>query len=453
MSKTQTRYRCKVCGMETIKWAGKCANCGTWDSLEAFAPVPATKRSTPSAAPTVIARIDRRQLTRWGTGLPEWDRVVGGGLMPGGVVLLGGEPGIGKSTLLLQIAGNLLQRDLRVLYCSGEESPAQIALRADRLGMGDMKLPVTNETRVEALVDLLERDRPQVVMVDSIQTMYSEELSGVAGSPGQVREAAEKLQAVAKSLGQSLLLVGHITKEGFLAGPKMLEHIVDTVLYLEGDQYHDFRLLRAVKNRFGPTKEMGVFRMGAAGLEEVGNPSALFLDSRNPYLSGSIVAATMAGRRPLLAEVQALVTPTIYGNPQRNVTGFDLRRLQMLLAVLEKRAGVPVGNQDVFINIAGGLRLEEPAADLAVAVAVASSLQDRPVPATVVIGEIGLGGEIREVPYLEKRLIEARRLGFKRACIPRGEKADKESAGLQLVPVKSLTEVLEQLLTLSGDVH
>jgi DNA repair protein RadA/Sms len=384
---------------------------------------------------------------RFSTGIPEFDRVLGGGVVPGSVILVGGDPGIGKSTLMLQMAS--LVKGGEVLYVSGEESASQIKLRADRLNLalrGDLLLLA--ETDIDLVETIMHRTRPAVVIVDSIQTMFRTGLESAPGTVGQVREVAGLMMKTAKSLGSAVFLVGHVTKEGIIAGPKVVEHIVDAVLQFEGERHYAFRVLRSMKNRFGPTNEIGIFEMHENGLREVENPSASFLSQRKTDASGSSVVASLEGTRPLLLEVQALVTPSSYGVAQRTATGFDSRRLQMLLAVLEKRAGVHLGQYDVFVNIAGGVRIDEPAADLGVAVSVVSSVRDSGVdPSAVAIGEVGLGGEIRAAGQIEKRIQEARKLGFKRMVLPAGNMKNlRKPDGVQLVGVQTIVEAIKELL-------
>lgn len=382
------------------------------------------------------------------TGFDELDRVLGGGLVPGSVVLLGGDPGIGKSSLLLQSCQRLAAAGRRVLYVSGEESVAQIKLRAQRLGAASPGLLLLAENDLEAILAAAGRTEPVVMVVDSIQTVYKPDLPSAPGSVGQVRGCAADLLALAKGRDLTVLLVGHVTKEGQLAGPRVLEHIVDTVLYFEGDQHHAYRILRATKNRFGSTNEIGVFEMWAEGLREVLNPSAAFLSERAADAPGSAVVCAMEGTRPLLVEVQALVTPTVFGMPRRTAAGVDYNRMVVLLAVLEKRAGLHLSSQDVYVSVAGGVSIDEPAIDLGIAAAVASSLRDRPVDAgTVAIGEVGLAGEIRAVPQLGKRILEAARLGFTRCVLPRGVATEPAASGIQLEAVSHLAEALATLIT------
>ena len=386
------------------------------------------------------------ELERATTGIPEVDRVLGGGILPGSVILLGGNPGIGKSTLALQAVAGLKQN---VLYVSAEESEDQIALRARRLAIDSDKLTLTGENRWEGIEEQLSVVKPAYLIIDSIQTIYSDGNDSLPGAVGQIRECGQKILERCKSSKLSAVVIGHVTKDGIIAGPRMLEHMVDTVLYLEGDGRHEYRLLRAVKNRFGSTSEVGVFEMTEKGLVEVANPSELFLAERNADVAGSAVVPSMEGSRPILVEVQALTSNANFGTPQRNVTGFDIRRLAMLLAVLEKRLGFPVSTKDVFVNFVGGLRIDEPAADLAVISAIASSLNDSPLPAdTVLVGEVGLGGELRGASHLERRMEEAKQLGFKSIIAPvtSVKKLKGKSKGIKLQGVKSVREAFDLLL-------
>ncbi len=386
------------------------------------------------------------ELERATTGIPEVDRVLGGGILPGSVILLGGNPGIGKSTLALQAVAGLKQN---VLYVSAEESEDQIALRARRLAIDSDKLTLTGENCWEGIEEQLSVVKPAYLIIDSIQTIYSDGNDSLPGAVGQIRECGQKILERCKSSKLSAIVIGHVTKDGIIAGPRMLEHMVDTVLYLEGDGRHDYRLLRAVKNRFGSTSEVGVFEMTEKGLVEVENPSELFLAERNADVAGSAVVPSMEGSRPILVEVQALTSNANFGTPQRNVTGFDIRRLAMLLAVLEKRLGFPVSTKDVFVNFVGGLRIDEPAADLAVISAIASSLNDSPLPAdTVLVGEVGLGGELRGASHLERRMEEAKQLGFKSIIAPvtSVKKLKGKSKGIKLQGVKSVREAFDLLL-------
>lgn len=449
MPKARTVFVCQACGGQHPKWLGRCAECGTWNSL-AEEPVGATAASavgglagTPVRLPDVPLE---RTETRVPTGISELDRVLGGGLVAGSVTLIGGDPGIGKSTLLLQLADRLAQRGQRVLYVSGEESNRQIRLRAERIGAHSEAVWLLAETSLDRTIEAAIAQAPQALIVDSVQTLRSETLESAAGSVGQVREVASRLMVLAKQTGTATFLVGHVTKDGAIAGPRVLEHIVDTVLYFEGEKGHPYRILRTVKNRFGSTQEVGVFEMNGAGLSEVANPSELFLSERSHGTSGSAILASAEGTRPILVEIQALVTSPAAGTPRRAANGIDPARLGLLLAVLEKRVGLGVGGQDVFVNVAGGLSLDEPAADLAVAAAVASSWLERPIEAkTVVFGEIGLAGEIRAVPHAEIRLREAAALGFSRCVLPTRNAERAAACGLDIAGADDLHSALAAL--------
>ncbi len=424
-TKTRSQFVCQSCGFTSPRWMGKCPECNSWNSFVEESVTPAINNPKAKGArgasgaerPLKLREISMEQEDRIPTGIAELDRVLGGGIMRGSLVLVGGDPGIGKSTLLLQMARNLLGAN--VLYVSGEESPRQLKSRAERLGMKNEEISFYAETNVEKIIEVAQTDKPDLIIVDSIQTVYRSMLDSAPGSVAQVRECAALLLEFAKSSGIPTFIVGHVTKEGMIAGPKVLEHIVDTVLQFEGERTHAYRILRAAKNRYGSTNEIGVFTMTSLGLEEVANPSEVFLSERQYGASGSAVTSVLEGTRPLLVEVQALVSPSHYGVPQRTSTGYDYRRIAMLLAVAEKRLGVRLGTQDVFINIAGGLTLDEPAADLSIVMAVLSSLKDVPLDSKAcLIGEVGLGGEVRAVPQIEVRVQEAERLGFERIVIP-----------------------------------
>lgn len=420
----KTIHICTACGAEHAKWAGQCGTCGAWNTLvEAEAPRANPVRGVVSgtSAPAALGTVSATATPRIKTGMPEFDFVLGGGIVPGSLVLVGGEPGIGKSTLLLQAAAMLQRNGASVLYVSGEESPLQVKLRAERLTEDAKDVRIFGETMLERILAAAEHDRPGILVIDSIQTVATDGVEGAPGNVGQVRECAARLMRYAKATGVAVLIVGHVTKDGGIAGPKTLEHMVDTVLYFEGEGRGDQRVLRATKNRFGSVDEIAVFRMTASGLSPVENPSALFLGDRSAQASGSAVTALIEGTRPLLVEVQALASKAGFGTPQRVTTGFDGRRLALLLAVLDKRAGLSFAQIDVFANVVGGLRMVEPAGDLAIAAALASSVYDRPLPAQAVfIGEVGLGGEIRPVGQLDRRLAEAEQLGFEVAFVAEG---------------------------------
>ena len=449
MKKPATRYVCQSCAYETPRWVGKCPNCDGWNTFVEEISAPRASKSLKGVklegGPVPITEIPASPEPRLSTRIPELDRVLGGGIVAGSVVLVGGDPGIGKSTLMMQMAASL--PDATVLYISGEESVSQIRLRSDRLAVRPTeRLLLLAETNLAVVDALFERTSPDLVIVDSIQTMFRPDLESAPGTVSQVREATALFMRVAKQKNIPVFLVGHVTKEGVIAGPKVVEHMVDTVLQFEGERHYAYRILRAVKNRFGSTNEIGIFEMHDGGLREVRNPSEVFLAERKPGASGSSVVASMEGTRPLLLEVQALVAPTSYGIPQRTATGFDARRLQMLLAVLEKRVGVHVGQYDVFVNVAGGVRIDEPAADLGMATAIVSSLRDTPVhPSSVAVGEIGLGGEIRAVSQMEKRIGEAATLGFTRVVLPRTRNL-RPVAGVRFNEVESVDEAIDVLL-------
>jgi len=445
MAKNKTVFVCDECGAEHPKWVGRCGSCGAWESVKEFKQSRLKNVATgPRASLKGLKEITRDDNNRIRTTQREFDDVVGGGLVPGSVLLFGGQPGIGKSTLLLQLCGLLADQNHKILYFSGEESEEQLALRADRLKVNAQHLMFANESMVENITANLRDHQPALAIIDSIQTAYTESGENLPGSIGQVRECAAQLMRIAKELNVCVILVGHITKDGYLAGPKMLEHLVDTVLYLEGDRQSQLRLLRSVKNRFGSTSELGVYEMMHTGLTAVKNPAQLFLSKRHANVSGTVVVTSQEGSRTFFLEVQALVASASYGNPQRNVTGFDLRRLQMLLAVLERRAGFQLGTQDVFINVVSGLKISEPAADLGVAIAIIGSLRDKVVDADMLIlGEIGLGGEVRSIGNIRNRLVEAGKLGFKKIILPHGDHEGLADLKLTLLPVHSVAEAID----------
>jgi len=446
VERIRTRYVCQQCGHESAKWLGRCPVCGEWNTLVEEPEVPASRPTRrPAAQPVSVAEAPAAVETRTPTGSSELDRVLGGGVVAGSVVLVGGDPGIGKSTLLMQMADRVARRANRVLYVSAEESIPQTKLRAERLGAAAPALLLLAESDLDAILEAATRLRPAVLIVDSIQTVFRGDVASSPGSVAQVRECAAAIVRMAKEHGIATFIVGHVTKEGSLAGPRVMEHLVDAVLSFEGDRHHAYRVLRATKNRFGSTNEIGVFEMAGAGLVDVPNPSAAFLSERAASAPGSAVVCAMEGTRPLLVEIQALTTPTHFGMPRRTAAGVDYNRLLVLLAVLERRAGLHLASQDVYVSVAGGIAVDEPAADLGIAAAVASSLRNRPVdPQTVVIGEVGLAGEVRVVPQLDKRLAEAVRLGFQRAVVPRREGVHPP-ASMTVVTVDRLTEALEAL--------
>ncbi|MGQ0572209.1 MAG: DNA repair protein RadA [Armatimonadota bacterium] len=447
MDRGRTRYACQHCGQESAKWMGRCPTCGEWNTFVEEPQTPAARpaRRAAAAEPVSVADVETAIESRILTGSAEFDRVLGGGLVVGSVVLVGGDPGIGKSTLLLALADRVAGAGQQVLYVSAEESVRQIKLRAERLGSAAPLLFLLAENDLDTITATSGRLRPAVLIVDSIQTVFRPDVTSAPGSVAQVRECTATLVHLAKQEGMATFIVGHVTKEGALAGPRVLEHLVDTVLSFEGDRHHAYRILRATKNRFGSTNEIGVFEMAATGLLEVANPSAAFLSERPTAAPGSAVVCAIEGTRPLLLEVQALTSPTHFGMPRRTASGVDYNRLLVLLAVLERRAGLQLGGQDVYVSVAGGMGVEEPAADLGIAVAVASSLRNRPVdPRAVVIGEVGLAGEVRAVPQLARRLAEAARLGFERAVAPRADRFEAPP-GLELVTVTDLADALRAL--------
>lgn len=447
MPKTNLVFICNECGADHPRWAGRCQDCGAWNSLEetqvrpaAAGPKGSTKSGAPALKPVLLDSIKAADVTRLPTGSAEFDRVLGGGIVPGSVVLLGGDPGIGKSTLLLQLAGRLKQGT--VLYVSGEESAEQISLRAQRLGISGKNMAVLAATDVDSIIQTILDTSPQLVIIDSIQTTQTERFSSGPGSITQVRESAARLQTVAKAHHVSTILVGHVTKEGAIAGPRVLEHMVDAVLYLEGEKFHGFRLLRGVKNRFGPTDEVGVLMMEEEGLVDVDSPAGVFIDEQSVTSPGAAVTASMEGTRALLVEVQALGVETSFGYPKRTASGFDTNRLQLLIAVLTKQAGLRLGSSDIYANVSGGFRLTEPAADLAMALAIASAVRNQAVlDKSVVIGEIGLSGEIRPVRDLKRRLEEAARNGFTGAIIPDQKMTD---APLRTIKVRSVAQAVSE---------
>jgi DNA repair protein RadA/Sms len=447
MPKTYTKFVCQQCGGQYPTGYGRCPSCGAWRSLVETLDRPASARSgfprvlSGAAVPVPLSQVESVAHRRLQVPLEEFNRVLGGGIVPGSLVLLGGDPGIGKSTLLLQVSNLIAENCGSVLYATGEESAEQVKLRADRIGKIAPDLLILAETDVDAIAAVAEQIKPALLVVDSIQTMQTADLDSPSGSVGQVREATARLARLAKHQGIATFLVGHVTKEGSLAGPKALEHMVDTVLYLEGDRFHAYRLLRSVKNRFGATNEVGVFDMQDAGMSEVENPSAVFLSERESQTAGSVVAITMEGSRPLLVEMQALVTPTHFGLPRRTANGLDLNRLILLTAVLTKRAGLHLSTHDVYVNVVGGMRLNEPASDLAAVLAIGSSITDIAIGDFAVIGEVGLGGEVRSVSQIRQRVSEARKLGFGRCIVP--ERNLRELSGnSEIIGVASVSEAL-----------
>ncbi|MFO7675181.1 MAG: DNA repair protein RadA [bacterium] len=452
-STAATVFVCQDCGGESARWLGRCPACGAWNTLVEEQRAPASpvrnRRATgETARPVRLSEVRAARTARAPTGIGELDRVLGGGLVPGSLILIGGEPGIGKSTLTLQICDKLAGAGTRLLYVSGEESAEQIRLRAERLGVAGDNVHLLCAVGLEDIVEAAAEVQPGLMVIDSIQTVFSARLTSAPGSVAQVRECAAELLRLAKARTITTILIGHVTKFGAIAGPKTLEHVVDTVLSFEGERFQQYRIIRAVKNRFGATDEIGVFEMADAGLVEVSNPSRFFLSDRKPDVSGSAVAATLEGSRPLLVEIQALAAATPYALPQRVATGFDNRRLSMLLCVLERRAGVTTSGQDVFLNVAGGLKVREPAADLAVVAALASSVRNQPLPAdAVLVGEVGLGGEVRSISRAEARINEAARLGFGRIVMSRRNLSRelKATAGIETIGVDSARDALEAL--------
>jgi DNA repair protein RadA/Sms len=459
MKSPKVVYVCQECGAQAPKWMGRCTECGAWNSLveeraESPAAVPGTNRfsqfSTSSTA-RLYAEVEMSQGVRLSTGIGEFDRVLGGGVVPGSLILLGGEPGIGKSTLLLQAAAYFAREAGPVLYASAEESEHQVKSRGDRLGVGAAPLYLLSETCIERILEEVARLSPALVVVDSVQTVWSNKFQSAPGSIGQVREAATQFLFAAKNQNIPTVLVGHVTKDGSLAGPKVLEHVVDTVLYFEGERHHSHRVVRAVKNRFGAVSELGVFEMTGSGLRPVPNPSKLFLSERASGAPGSAVVCCIEGSRPILVEVQALVSTSSYGNPRRMAIGIDQNRLSLLLAVLEKRAGLSLVGDDVYVNIAGGMTIDEPAADLSVVAAVASSVRNRGLSAsTAVFGEVGLSGEIRGIPQAALRVKEAAQMGFSRVVLPAGNLDPADNAQgegqCELVGVRTVGEALDELI-------
>jgi DNA repair protein RadA/Sms len=449
--KQKTIFTCQNCGYKAPKWLGRCPDCGMWNSLvEEVLETGDRARSLERHPQDIPQRMDTITLDhqiRIKTNLREFDRTLGGGLVPGSLVLIGGDPGIGKSTLILQVVQGLAQEGYRTLYISGEESTQQIKLRAQRLSVESPEIYLLCGTCLEDMIDRFDELAPRIIVIDSIQTIYTETLSSAPGSIGQVREVTSKLMNLAKRSGRALFLIGHVTKEGAIAGPKVLEHLVDTVLYFEGDGSHSYRILRSVKNRFGPTNEIGAFEMTDRGLEEVGNPSEIFLEERARDVSGSVVISCMEGTRPLLIELQALVCSSSLAVPRRTTIGVDPNRVSLLSAVLSKRGGINLSNKDIFINVAGGIRIDEPAVDLGIVATVASSFLDKPIPRnTVVFGEVGLSGEVRGVSQTETRMKEAAKMGFSRGIISKKSiKAMKTRPDIELIGISSVQELMEIL--------
>lgn len=452
MAKAKYRFVCQECGYVTTKWLGKCPECGQWDSLVEEAEVTVKNKSflpidgVEKIKPKTISSVSQTKLERMTTGIREFDRVLGGGVVPGSLVLLGGTPGIGKSTMLLDAGLRFGQRGIKVLYVSGEESEEQTAMRAARLGHGNDNLLIMTATDLDAILLQAQNVGPKLLIVDSIQTMYNAELQTAAGSVGQVRECTAKLLQFAKTTGIAVLLIGHVTKDGTIAGPRLLEHMVDVVLQFEGDRSYSFRVLRALKNRFGSTSESGIFSMEAGGLQEIANPAGLFLEEREQEVSGSIITACMEGNRPLLTEIQALAAKTPFGMPRRTAVGFDYNRVNMLIAILERHFGLDFGTYDAYINVVGGMKITEPSADLAVAAALVSSVRNRPIAmGTIVFGEVGLTGEVRRVSAPERRIQDAINLGFKRFIVPDNKLQLEVPKGVEILRVKTVAQAFQIL--------
>lgn len=446
-------FFCQNCGYESSKWMGQCPGCKEWNSfveelVDKKSTSPSGKKGTTiKAEPVPISSIDSTEENRMTTGMKELDRVLGGGIVTGSLMLVGGDPGIGKSTLLLQVCRELSEREVPVLYVSGEESLRQIKMRADRVGEFKDTLELLSETNLETIREVIERKKPQVVVIDSIQTMYNEEIGSAPGSVSQVRESTAVLMQIAKGLGISIFVVGHVTREGTVAGPKTLEHMVDTVLYFEGDSNGTYRILRGVKNRFGSTNEIGVFEMRRVGLVEVENPSEFMLSGKPENAPGSVVVCSMEGTRPILLEIQALVCHSFFNNPRRTSTGIDFNRLNLLMAVLEKRLGLSLADCDAYVNIAGGMRINEPAVDLGVALAIISCKKDIVVDdSTICFGEIGLSGEVRAVSMADQRVMEAKKLGYKKCILPQVCKDNMQNiTGIELIGVSNVIEAMSAI--------
>ncbi len=453
MTKAKTHFVCQTCGYQAPKWLGRCPGCQEWNTFveERVVEEKVSERDflglETDSIPVPITEVEAEGKGRLTIGIGELDRVLGGGIVLGSMVLVGGDPGIGKSTLLLQMMDRLASKGLKVLYISGEESLQQTKMRADRLGVSSKNLLVVSETSLERILQDIQTLSPSTVVVDSIQTIYCSEISSTPGSISQVREASNRLLYLAKHLSIPIFIVGHVTKEGFIAGPKVLEHMVDTVLYFEGDPNHTYRILRAVKNRYGSTNEIGVFEMKDSGLSEVLNPSEFFLSERSQMTSGSVVVPSLGGSRPILIEIQALVVSSNFGVPRRTAQGIDVNRLSLLVAVMEKRLGIHLSSHDIFLNVAGGIRIEEPGADLGAIASIASSFKDKSInPETIIFGEVGLGGEVRGVSQSEGRLRESARLGFRKALLPK-QNLEKihEVKGIETIGVGTVREAVELL--------
>ncbi len=447
MVKLKEQYRCASCGGISAKWQGQCPHCGTWNSLRSFNELPQKKRIDQQRPASFYSLSVPDHPERFVSRIPEFDRVVGGGMMEGSIVLLGGDPGIGKSTLALQLCRQFSETGIKTCYFSGEESIGQLSLRAKRLGFNESEMKISNEVELGSILAGLKKEKPRIVVIDSVQTTYSSELDSLPGSMNQIRECASELMAFGKKENITIILIGHITKSGIIAGPKLLEHIVDTVLYLEGDKQQYFRVLRGVKNRFGATHEIGIFEMKENGLAGIDNPGDIFLSERRENASGSVIACGMEGTRPLLVEIQALAAKAAYGTPQRHASGIDAKRLQLLLAVIERRIGIPVAQYDIFINIVGGLTLKEPAMDLPVIAAICSSVKNIIIPAnTVIIGEVGLTGETRSVMKIDQRVKEAIRMGFDKVLLPASAKKKVAAGEGNIMFIKNIHELPEKMI-------
>ncbi|HBF1964499.1 TPA: DNA repair protein RadA [Clostridioides difficile] len=453
MAKIKTKYVCQSCGYETAKWLGKCPECTKWNTFVEEIDQKSTKKEVfiidkSSSKPVSINSIESKEEERFTTDINELDRVLGGGIVKGSLVLVVGDPGIGKSTLLIQVSSNVANLGKTVLYITGEESESQIKMRAKRLGINSENLYIFAENNLSIIESYLESVNPELIILDSIQTVFSPEISSAPGTVSQIKEGTSKFMKISKKMGISTFIVGHVTKEGSLAGPKLLEHMVDTVLYFEGERYNTYRLVRAVKNRFGSTNELGVFEMRDLGLVELDNPSKILISEKPKDVAGSVIISTVEGTRPMLLELQALVSPTSFGIPKRTSTGVDYNRVGMLLAVLEKRVGLQIQNQDVYINIVGGIKINEPSIDLGIAISVASSFRNIPIDEDIAVtGEVGLTGEVRAVSFIEKRIAECKKLGFKKIVVPRSNyDVVKETKGIEIWPVDNLRQAINIVL-------
>lgn len=453
MAKIKTKYVCQSCGYETAKWLGKCPECTKWNTFVEEVDQKSTKKEVfiidkSSSKPVSINSIESKEEERFTTDINELDRVLGGGIVKGSLVLVGGDPGIGKSTLLIQVSSNVASLGKTVLYITGEESESQIKMRAKRLGINSENLYIFAENNLSIIESYLESVNPELIILDSIQTVFSPEISSAPGTVSQIKEGTSKFMKISKKMGISTFIVGHVTKEGSLAGPKLLEHMVDTVLYFEGERYNTYRLVRAVKNRFGSTNELGVFEMRDLGLVELDNPSKILISEKPKDVAGSVIISTVEGTRPMLLELQALVSPTSFGIPKRTSTGVDYNRVGMLLAVLEKRVGLQIQNQDVYINIVGGIKINEPSIDLGIAISVASSFRNIPIDEDIAVtGEVGLTGEVRAVSFIEKRIAECKKLGFKKIVVPRSNyEVVKDTKGIEIWPVDNLRQAINIVL-------